>query len=507
MPSSDIAVEMRGIVKVYPDGVVALRGVDLVVRRGEIHGVLGENGAGKTTLMRILYGEIRPTRGKILVFGEEVSFRSPLDAIRRGIAMVYQHFALIPTLTVLENLFIAVSAIRKTSITQVRRQAEELSKRLGMEIPLDAVVEDLPIGVQQRVEILKALLLGAKILILDEPTSVLTPIEVEPLFNMLRKLREEGVTVIFITHKLREVKTLANRITILRKGRVVGAVDADRVSEAELAKMMVGREVFLKIGKTYREPGPTLLRIEDLWVRDDRGLYAVRGVSLEVRAGEIVGIAGVQGNGQRELAEAIAGMRRAEKGRILLADRDVTELPPIERYRMGLAYIPDSRAVGLIYEMNVAENSILTSLHSFSRSGMLVLDGVESFAKRVVEAFEIVTPSIFTRVRYLSGGNQQKLMIGRDVARAPQILIVCEPTHGLDVNATEYVRKLLISLRDEGKAILLISSDLEEVLSLSDRIAVMYSGRIVAIGKPQDFTAEQLGLLMGGAIEATPRYG
>ncbi len=506
MPSgngiADIAVEMRGIVKVYPDGTVALRGVDLIVRRGEIHALLGENGAGKTTLMRILYGEIRPTKGSIKVFGESVSFRSPWDAMRRGIAMVYQHFSLVPTFTVFENLFLALSSIRRTTISEVRRRAEELMKRLSMEIPLDATVEDLPVGVQQRVEILKALLLGARILILDEPTSVLTPIEVEGLFKTLRKLREDGVTVIFITHKLREVKAIADRVTVLRRGRVVGVVDAASVSEAQLARMMVGREVFLRIEKPSRESGEPVLRIEDLWVRDDRGLFAVRGISLEVREGEILGIAGVQGNGQRELAEAIAGLRPVEKGRIVLSGVEVTELTPSQRYKLGLAYVPDSRAVGLIHEMNVVENSILTSFRSFSSYGLIAFHRAQEFAKHVIKSFEIVTPSLFAKVKYLSGGNQQKLMIGRDVARSPRVLVVCEPTHGLDVGATEYVRKLLIRLRNEGKAVLLISTDLDEVLGLSDRIAVIHGGRIVAIGRPQDFTLEQLGLLMGGALEA-----
>ncbi len=496
----EIAVEMKGITKVYPDGTVALRGVDFCAYVGEIHALLGENGAGKTTLMRILYGEIKPTTGVIKVFGKEVRFRSPRDALRHGIAMVYQHFSLIPTMTVLENLYLAYTSIYgSTKMSVVEKRAKELCRLLGIELPMDVRVESLPIGVQQRIEIVKALLLGAKVLILDEPTSVLTPMETEKLFEMLRRLKEHGATVIFITHKLREVKMVADRVTVLRRGRVAGVARVSDVSEADLARMMVGREVIFEVSS--RRPasrGRPVLVVEDLWVKDDRGLDAVKGVSFELYEGEILGIAGVQGNGQKELAEALAGIRMPHRGRIILNGVDITHLPTSKRYKMGLAYIPDSRAVGLVLEMSVAENAILTNVESYSRRLLLEMRKVMSFARKVVERYNVVTPSLRTTVKYLSGGNQQKLMIGREIEKNPSVFVVCEPTHGLDVAATEYVRRLLLKLRDRGRAVLLISSDLDEILQLSDRIAVIYEGRILALKPRESYTIEEIGLLMGG---------
>ena len=497
---NELAVEMRNVWKVYPDGTIALRGVDFSVRKGEIHGLLGENGAGKTTLMRILYGEIRPSRGEIRVFGKKVSFRGPWDAVKNGIGMVYQHFSLIPSFTVLENLYLSLTSIKKgISIDYVRKLANEIMSKAGFEVPLDAKVEDLAIGIQQRVEILKTLMRNAKILILDEPTSVLTPIEVEELFKTLTRLKGLGITIIFISHKLKEVKRITDRVTVLRKGRVVGVVDTKEVSEVDLAKMMVGREVLLRLKKVPISPKEPILIIEDLWVKDDRGLDAVRGISLTLRKGEILGIAGIQGNGQRELAEAIAGLRPVIKGRILLENEDITNLPPYLRYRKGLSFIPDSRSVGLILDLNVVSNSILTKLRDFVGKGATILwSKAREFASNLTRRFNVVVESLNTPVKYLSGGNQQKLMVGREVAVLPKVIIASEPTHGLDVSATEYIRSLLIKLREMGVAILLISSDLDEVLQLSDRIAVIYEGKIMAMGKPQDFTLEKLGLLMGG---------
>ncbi len=497
---SELAVEMRNVWKVYPDGTIALRGVDFSVRKGEIHGLLGENGAGKTTLMRILYGEIRPSRGEIRVFGRKVSFRGPWDAVKNGIGMVYQHFSLIPSFTVLENLYLSLTSIKKgISIDYVRKLANEIMSKVGFEVPLDAKVEGLAIGVQQRVEILKTLMRNAKILILDEPTSVLTPIEVEELFKTLIRLKRLGITIIFISHKLKEVKRITDRVTVLRKGRVVGVVDTREVNEADLAKMMVGREVFLRLKKAPISPKEPILVVEDLWVKDDRGLDAVRGISLTLKKGEILGIAGIQGNGQRELAEAIAGLRPVIRGRILLENEDITNLPPYLRYRKGLSYIPDSRSVGLILDLNVISNSILTKLRDFVGKGTTILwSKAREFAGSLTRRFNVVVESLNTPVKYLSGGNQQKLMVGREVAVLPKVIVASEPTHGLDVSATEYIRSLLIKLREMGVAILLISSDLDEILQLSDRIAVIYEGKIMAIGKPQDFTLEKLGLLMGG---------
>ena len=500
MPDAPLAVEMRGITKIYPDGVIALRGVDLAVRRGEIHGLLGENGAGKTTLMRILYGEIRPTRGTVRVFGRPVRFRGPWDAMREGIFMVYQHFSLIPSFTVLENLVLAASSMTRARVEDVEDRAREVMEELGLKVPLDARVETLSVGVQQKVEILKALMRNARILILDEPTSVLTPTEVEELMRLLKRLREAGITIIFITHKLKEAKAITDTITVLRKGRVVGSVRTADVGEVDLAKMMVGREVVLRLAeKKPARPGDVILRVEDIWVRDDRGLLAVRGASLELREGEILGIAGVAGNGQKELVEAIVGIRPVEKGRVLYLGEDITGLPPSKVYERGVAYIPDSRAIGLVLDLDVVHNSVLTRLASFlGRGGRVLWDRARAFSSKVVEEFGVVISSLRTPVKYLSGGNQQRLMVGREVAARPNVIIAFEPTHGLDVAATEYIRSLLLQLRDEGKAILLVSTDLDEVLQLSDRVAVMYEGEVMATGRPEEFTLEELGLLMGG---------
>ena len=496
---SELAIEMKGIWKVYPDGTVALRGVDFTVRKGEIHGLLGENGAGKTTLMRILYGEIKPSKGTIRVFGKKVSFRGPWDAIREGIGMVYQHFSLVPSFTVLENLFLSLSTLEKVTMSEVRRRAEKIIETVGLKVPLDAKVEDLAVGVQQRVEILKTLMRNAKILILDEPTSVLTPVEVEELFKTLRKLKDLGITVVFISHKLKEIKRITDRVTVLRKGKVVGVAETKDVTEVDLARMMVGREVVFELKKKEAKPGEVVLLVKDLWVKDDRGLDAVKGISFELRRGEILGIAGVQGNGQRELAEALAGLRPVVKGRVILEGEDITNLPPYLIYRKGLSYIPDSRSVGLILELNVISNSILTRLKSFlGRSGRILWGKAREFTSSVIKKFNVITESLTTPMKYLSGGNQQKVMVGREVIVRPKVIIASEPTHGLDVSATEYIRRLLINLRDEGVAILLISTDLDEILQLSDRIAVIYEGKIMAVGKPEEFTLEKLGLLMGG---------
>jgi len=494
------AIEMLNISKIYPDGVVALRDVNLTVYEGEIHGLLGENGAGKTTLMRILYGEIKPTKGEIKLFGRKVSFHGPWDAIRHGIGMVYQHFTLVPTFTVLENLQLSFTSVeKKVSESAVRKNAEKLMREIGFEVPLDAVVEDLPIGVQQRAEILKILLRKAKILILDEPTSVLTPIETRELFRTLKRLKEKGITIIFITHKLKEVKEITDRVTVLRKGRLVGTVETAKVTEVDLARMMVGREVFLKISKTPAKVGRKVLEIADLWVKDDRGLDAVKGVSLDLYEGEILGIAGVQGNGQKELVEAIAGIRPIIKGKIIVDGVDVTKKSTVERYKLGLAYVPDSRLVGLVLDMSLIENTTLTNLHKvLTRTKRILWDRASKIAVKVVKELDVVTPSLSAPVKYLSGGNQQKVMVGREIVREPKIFIVAEPTHGLDVGATEFIRKTLVSLRDKGKAVLLVSTDLDEILQLSDRIAVMYEGKIVAIGKAEEFSIERLGLLMGG---------
>ncbi len=503
MTSNEYAVEMRGIVKVYPDGVVALKGVDFLVKRGEIHGLLGENGAGKTTLMRILYGEIKPTRGEIRVFGKKVSFRGPWDAIREGIGMVYQHFTLVPAFTVKENLYLSLLSVNpKARLSDAISKADKIAEETGLRIPYDEIVEELPIGVQQRVEIIKALLRDARILILDEPTSVLTPIEVRDLFKALRKLRDMGITIIFITHKLKEVKEITDRVTVLRKGKLVGTVETSKVDVKTLARMMVQREVVFKIEKKPAKPGEVVLEARDIHVIDEEGVERVKGISFQLRKGEILGVAGVQGNGQRELAEALAGIRRVSKGRIILRGKDVTGYNAYQRYMKGLAYVPDSRSTGLIPDMNLVENTALTNLYRIlGWARRIKWDRAVEITSRVIRELEVVAPSLYAPIKHLSGGNQQKVMVGREIVREPDVFIVAEPTQGLDVAATEFIRKTLLRLRDNGKAILLISTDLDEVLQLSDRLAVIYEGRFLAMGRPEEFTIEKLGLIMGGIRE------
>ena len=492
-------VVMKSIVKVYPDGTIALRGVDFELRRGEIHCLLGENGAGKTTLMKILAGILRPTSGEIIVKGRRVVLRSAAEALRNGIGMVQQHLALVPVMTVYENLVLGLKR------PPGREEIERLVEQTGLSVPLDVPVESLSFGVRQRVEILKMLLRRVDVLILDEPTTNLTPREVEVLFSTLRRLRGEGKSIVFVSHKLREVLEIADRITVLRRGRVVGVVGAREATPQLLARMMVGRDVVFRIEKPPARPGPPGLVVENLWVRGDLGGWAVKGVSLEVRRGEILGLAGVEGNGQRELVEAITGLRRAEKGRVLIDGKDVTNWPPGRLYREGLSHIPeDRRALGLVLEMSVAENSVL-GIHRWNRFtavlGRLVYREVYRHAESIVKRFEVVAPSLDAPAKHLSGGNQQKLVAGRELSKNPSVIVAAQPTRGLDVAATEYIRRLLLDLRSKGKAVLLVSSDLDEVLQLSDRVAVIYEGRIMGVVRPEETSLEQIGLMMGG-IEA-----
>ncbi|MEM3805200.1 MAG: ABC transporter ATP-binding protein [Desulfurococcus sp.] len=494
-------VEMHGIRKIYPDGVIALHGVDFEAEEGEIHGLLGENGAGKTTLMRILYGEIRPTEGEIKVLGKRVRYRNPRDAIKQGMAMIYQHFSLVPTMTVLDNLYLALATINpRITRSEVEARAKKLIGETGLKIPLDKVVEELPAGVQQRVEILKALIRDARILILDEPTSVLTPLEVEELFQSLKRLKEKGMTIILITHKLREVKAVTDRVTVLRRGVKVGTVRTSEVTEAQLARMMVARDVELVLEKPPGiQPGREVLRIEDLWVRSSEGVDVLKGINLSVREGEIIGVAGVQGNGQTELAEAIAGLRRPYRGRIILDSRDITMLDPMSRYKLGISYVPESRRNGLIHEMNIIENSVLTSTYSYiGRYGFIDWGRAVETALKIIREYDINPPNPYTMVKHLSGGNQQKLLVGRELVKKPRILVVSEPTQGVDVASTEFIRRKLLELKTRGVGILLISTDLDEVIQLSDRIIVMYEGRVIGEGRTEEFTLEKLGLLMGG---------
>ncbi len=498
-------VEMRGIVKVYSDGTRALNGVDLTVYPGEILGLLGENGAGKTTLMKILSGMLKPTSGKIIVKGKEVHFKSPLDAISMGIGMVHQHFTLVEVFDALHNIILGMEGhglFSKIDVESAKKRLQKLMDDLNFQVPLDIPVENLPVGVQQRVEILKMLYRNVDILILDEPTAVLTPIEVEELFQVLRKLKSEGKTIIFISHKLNEVMEITDRVTVLRKGQVVGTVDTKDATPQLLARMMVGRDVVLRIEKPPKEPGKPILQVKNLWVKGDRGEDSVKGLSFEVREGEIFGIAGVEGNGQTELIESITGLRKPEKGKIILNGRDITGRPPKELYDMGMAHIPEDRTnMGLILDMTVTENSILGLQwrKKFQRfKGVIHWGKAREHANELIKRFDILAPGTEAPVKSLSGGNQQKLIVAREVSKEPVLIVASQPTRGVDVASTEYIRNYLIKLRNEGKAVLLVSADLDEVLQLSDRMGIMYEGEFMGVVKPDEVTIEEIGMMMGG---------
>jgi ABC-type uncharacterized transport system ATPase subunit len=500
-------LELKGITKRFP-GVVANDHVDFDLRRGEVHALLGENGAGKTTLMNVLYGLNHADEGEIRMRGERVTFGSPREAIARGIGMVHQHFMLIPVMTVAENIVLATEPTTAgvlLDFAAASARVRELAKTFGFEIDPDAPVQSITVGQEQRVEILKALYRGADILILDEPTAVLTPQEANELFQILQTLKQEGMSIIFISHKLREVLEIADRITVLRRGKVVDTVPREVATEQGLAKLMVGREVLLRVEKKPAEPGSPLLRVENLVVRDDRGLEAVRGVSLEVRAGEIVGIAGVDGNGQRELIDALTGLRKPADGRVVVEGKEQTRVSAKGRLEDWLGHIPEDRQRrGLVLEFTLAEN---LALHDYDREPLSKLGWlsprrmIES-AKKLLEEFDVRGGGPTTRAASLSGGNQQKVVVAREVGRNPRVLVAAQPTRGLDVGAIEFIHRRIVQERDAGRAILLLSLELEEILSLSDRILVIYEGRIVG-EYPPDTSEEELGIAMtGGGREA-----
>jgi ABC-type uncharacterized transport system ATPase subunit len=495
------ALEMRGISKRYP-GVLANDRITFDVRRGEIHALLGENGAGKTTLMNILYGLVTPDEGEILLNGQPAAIHSPHDAIEKGISMVHQHFMLVPVLTVAENILLGEEPMagpifldRTAAHTRIR----ELGRFFGSEIDPDTKVSSLSVGWQQRVEILKALYRNADILVLDEPTAVLTPQETKEIFGVLRKLTAEGYSIIFISHKLYEVLEVADRITVLRRGRVVGTRIPSETNEEDLAALMVGRDVELTVDRGESHPGAPTLTVEELSVNDDRGHEVVHGVSFEVAAGEILGIAGVAGNGQDELVEALTGLRHAIGGRIRLDGRDLTGASPRHRTEAGMAYVPgDRQRYGLVLSFPVSDNLVLTSYYREPFSTGLVRDddAILAWAERAITEFDIRTPSATVSVGTLSGGNQQKVVVAREFSGELQALILDQPTRGLDVGSIEFIHRQAIAKRNEGTAILLVSAELDEVLELSDRIAVMYRGRIVAVMDGRGADREDVGLLM-----------
>lgn len=497
-----LLLEGQGITKVYSDGTRALHGVDFAVRPGEIHGLLGENGAGKSTLTKILSGLLFATAGRIVWQGRPVRFSSPRDALQAGIGMVHQHFALVGPFTGLENIALGAEGSRilgPVRAAAIRRKVEAISVRSGLAAPLDVAVEELSVGVQQRIEILKMLYRAVDLLILDEPTAVLTPQETDELFQVLRALARDGKSVVFITHKLREVMAVTDRVTVLRQGRVVALRETRETTAEELARLMVGREVGTVGTKERHPPGPAVLTVEGLTVPGPGGSPAVHGVSFTVREGEIFGIAGVQGNGQTELVEALVGLR-PWVGRVRLAGKDLPKLSPARIAGMGLAHIPEDRhGTALILPMNVAENTVLGGLRPFRDPlGRLRWRRIARFAKELVSGFSIQTRTVRTPVKSLSGGNQQRLVVGREFSKSPRLLVANQPTRGLDVAATLAIRELLLGARDQGTAILLVSADLDEILELSDRIAVMYRGAIVAIAVRGELNRERIGLLMGG---------
>jgi ABC-type uncharacterized transport system ATPase subunit len=502
--SDDLVLEMRNIRKEFP-GVVANDGVSFDVRRGEVHALLGENGAGKSTLMNILYGLYRPDGGEIRLAGKSVSFSSAREAIQSGIGMVHQHFMLVPVMTVAEN--VVLGSEPRSGVLLDERVAEkrvaDMAKTFRFAVDPGARIEDITVGQQQRVEIMKALYRNADILILDEPTAVLTPQEASDLFEILRTLQREGLSIIFISHKLNEVLEIADRITVLRRGKTIETVPSEGATEASLARAMVGREVLLRVDKDPAQPTDVLLEVRDLHVRDDRGIEKVRGVSFDVRAGEIVGIAGVDGNGQTELIDALAGLQKIESGTVEIAGHALTHASARAALDAGIGHIPEDRQRrGLVLEFSIAEN---IALHDYAKPpdakwGWLFPKRMVQRARTLIREFDVRGGGPFTRAGGLSGGNQQKLVAAREIARDPSVLIAAQPTRGLDVGAIEYLHRRLVAERDEGRAILLVSLELEEILSLSDRILVIYEGQIVG-EHTGDITEEEIGLEMLGGRE------
>jgi general nucleoside transport system ATP-binding protein len=505
----NIVLEAKGVTKKFP-GVLANDQVDFDLHEGEIHALLGENGAGKTTLMNILYGLYQPDQGEIQIQGRKVTFRSPKDAIQNGIGMVHQHFMLIPVFTVAENIMLGDEKTKGLSLDRetVVNEITSLSHQYGLEVDPQALVQDLPVGVQQRVEIVKALYRKAQILILDEPTAVLTPQEAEDLSRIMRDLTQRGISIIFITHKLKEVLSVADRITVMRGGHVVGTTVPTETNEQALAAMMVGREVILTVDKEPAKPGETVLKVQDLSVKDAREIEVVRKISFEVKCGEILGLAGGQGNGQTELVEALTGLRSPTSGQVYLNELEVTGKSPRPLIEAGQAHIPEDRQRhGLVLSYPIADNLVLCTYYQspYAKGGMIQFDEVNENAEKLVKQYDVRTPNAFVPASTLSGGNQQKVIVAREFSRPIHLLIANQPTRGLDVGSIEYIHSQIVEMRDRGVGILLVSAELDEILALSDRIAVMYRGELVAVLSIEEATRENLGLLMAGsALESKP---
>jgi general nucleoside transport system ATP-binding protein len=500
--SVQTVVEMRGITKRFP-GIVANDNINLVVKKGEIHALLGENGAGKSTLMNILFGLYQPDEGEILINGKPVNITSPNVANDLGIGMVHQHFMLVETFTVTENIVLGNEPKNglKIDIRRAEKEVEELSRKYGLKVDPTAKIADISVGMQQRVEILKTLYRGADILIFDEPTAVLTPQEIQELIEIMHNLVKEGKTIILITHKLKEIMAVCDAVTIIRRGKVIDSVAVKDTNPDELAAKMVGREVTFKVDKKPPQPKEVILSVENITAMGNRGVNALNGISFEVRAGEILGIAGVDGNGQSELIEVLTGLRKASGGRVLLKGQEITNRLPREISEAGLSHIPEDRHKrGLVLDFTMSENMVLeTYFHPrFNKNGFLDYAAIDKHASKLIEEFDVRTPSIHTKARALSGGNQQKAIIAREVDKDPDLLIAAQPTRGLDVGAIEFIHKRLVEQRDKGKAVLLISLELDEVINVSDRIAVIYEGQIVGIVDAKSTTEQELGLMMSG---------
>jgi ABC-type uncharacterized transport system ATPase subunit len=501
--SATPVLEARNITKLFP-GVVANEDIHLTLQKGEILALLGENGAGKSTLMNIIFGLCRPTRGEIWVNGAPVVMKNPRTALQLGIGMVHQHFQLVPVMSVTDNVMLGDERVKGGFLDRdaVAARIRELSQKYGLEVDPDAIVEDLPLGVRQRVEILKALYRNAQILILDEPTAVLTPQEAEGLFDVMETLRRQGESIIFITHKLKEVLRIADRIMVLRGGRVVGHADPKATTQQQLASMMVGREVLLTVDKGPAAPGEPVLELDGLRVASDFGTPALRGVSLQVRAGEILGVAGVQGNGQTELVEAITGLRRVESGRVRMNGTDMTNASPRRITHEGWSsHVPEDRhAYGMVDTYSIADNLVLNQYYRapFASGITIQAEPIAEHARALVDTFDVRTPDIAMHAGGLSGGNQQKMVVAREFSRPIRLLIAAQPTRGIDVGSIEFIHQQIVAKRDEGVAVLLVSAELDEIMALSDRIAVIYKGEIIGIVNRADATREGLGLLMAG---------
>lgn len=501
--STHPAIHMTGIVKQFPK-VLANDHVDLQIQKGEIHAIVGENGAGKSTLMNILYGLYKPDQGKIEIHGDPCDFQSPNDAIQKGIGMVHQHFMLVPPLTVTENIVLGMeplSAMKLFDFQKAKKLVKKISQQYGVHVDPGAKIEDIPVGAQQRVEILKTLYRGADILIMDEPTAVLTPQETEKLFEVLRLLQNSGKTIIFITHKLNEVMAISNNVTVMRQGKVTAHMPTSQTNPRELANYMVGREVLLRVTKKRHEPGKEVMKVENLTVLDNRKLEAVNNISFNVRAGEIVGIAGVAGNGQTELVEAIAGLRKPQSGKIWLQGLDIAGLNPKEIRELGLSHIPEDRLKHALIKPFPVFYNMLLGRHDqepFAKHGFLQHKAIHKMASGLVDRFDVRPKSIDILGGNLSGGNQQKAIVAREIDMNPRIMLVAQPTRGLDIGAIEYIHRTLLEMRSADVGMLLVSMELEEVFSLSDRILVIYEGKIMGEVRPEETTFEEVGYMMAG---------